>query len=189
LKLKSQIIMFNHLLEQQVAMVQKVQRSWDTGGDQQFSSVPQFVSSTAGGIPLFQHSGPIGGKGPGPAAGAGRRQPPQAAHAAAQQQQLDPGRPPQGGVPGGDHHATSSGHGHLGFPNELAHHVNGDEHSHGANPLLRVGSEHDLHKSLLHDLSPLHGGGERAPLPPSNASLVATAAAAAAGWGADRLLG
>lgn len=41
------------------ARLQKVQRGWDGagGGDQQFASVPQFVSTTASGIPLFQTSG------------------------------------------------------------------------------------------------------------------------------------
>ena len=44
LKLKAQIVMFNHLLEQQVQVVQKVQRGWlGTHG-----------SATASGIPLFQ---------------------------------------------------------------------------------------------------------------------------------------
>jgi uncharacterized protein (TIGR01589 family) len=33
LKLKDQVVLFNHLLEQQVAMVQKVQRGWGGGVD------------------------------------------------------------------------------------------------------------------------------------------------------------
>ncbi len=67
--------MFNHLLEQQVAMVRKVQRGWDGGAGEHFPSVPQFASTTAGGIPLFQTSGSAGGppahgsaQAPGPAA-------------------------------------------------------------------------------------------------------------------------
>lgn len=44
LKLKAQIVMFNHLLEQQIQVVQKMQRGWL--GNQ--------GSATASGIPLFQ---------------------------------------------------------------------------------------------------------------------------------------
>jgi uncharacterized protein (TIGR01589 family) len=44
LKLKAQIVMFNHLLEQQVQVVQKVQRGW----------LGSHGSATASGIPLFQ---------------------------------------------------------------------------------------------------------------------------------------
>jgi len=47
LKLKAQIVMFNHLLEQQVAVVQKMQRGWNMNHG----------SSTASGIPLFQGAG------------------------------------------------------------------------------------------------------------------------------------
>eukprot|EP00890_Picochlorum_soloecismus_P006666 jgi/Picsp_1/824/NSC_04313-R1_protein len=47
LKLKAQIVMFNHLLEQQVAVVQKMQRGWNMNHG----------SSTASGIPLFQGVG------------------------------------------------------------------------------------------------------------------------------------
>jgi uncharacterized protein (TIGR01589 family) len=47
LKLKAQIVMFNHLLEQQVAVVQKMQRGWNMNHG----------SSTASGIPLFQGGG------------------------------------------------------------------------------------------------------------------------------------
>jgi len=44
LKLKAQIVMFNHLLEQQVSVVQKMQQGW----------LGNNGSATASGIPLFQ---------------------------------------------------------------------------------------------------------------------------------------
>jgi uncharacterized protein (TIGR01589 family) len=47
LKLKAQIVMFNHLLEQQVAVVQRMQLGWNGG-----AGGPS--SSTTSGIPLFQ---------------------------------------------------------------------------------------------------------------------------------------
>lgn len=55
LKLKAQIVMFNHLLEQQVAVVQKMQRGWNMNHG----------SSTASGIPLFQGGGGASGDGMG----------------------------------------------------------------------------------------------------------------------------
>ncbi|RMZ52612.1 hypothetical protein APUTEX25_000731 [Auxenochlorella protothecoides] len=72
LKLKGQIIMFNHLLEQQVQVVQRMQHGWvPTQQAQQFGagrlgsggSGPT-TSATASGIPLFQ-SGPLHSGGPG----------------------------------------------------------------------------------------------------------------------------
>lgn len=54
LKLKAQIVMFNHLLEQQVAVVQRMQHGW-TGGAGAGPS-----SSTNSGIPLFQGGGANG---------------------------------------------------------------------------------------------------------------------------------
>ncbi|KAL4531474.1 hypothetical protein Ndes2526B_g04413 [Nannochloris sp. 'desiccata'] len=49
LKLKAQIVMFNHLLEQQVAVVQRMQLGWNGGAGAGGPS-----SSTTSGIPLFQ---------------------------------------------------------------------------------------------------------------------------------------
>lgn len=49
LKLKAQIVMFNHLLEQQVAVVQRMQQGWNGGAGAGGPS-----SSTTSGIPLFQ---------------------------------------------------------------------------------------------------------------------------------------
>lgn len=49
LKLKAQIVMFNHLLEQQVAVVQRMQLGWNSGAGAGGPS-----SSTTSGIPLFQ---------------------------------------------------------------------------------------------------------------------------------------
>lgn len=164
LKLKSQIIMFNHLLEQQVAMVQKVQRGWDGGAAEHFASVPQFASTTAGGIPLFHTSGSAGGppppgaaQAPGPAAnggaegmaegagatGGGGAADPQ--HQAQQGRQQLAGQPPEGAAEaGGPLHAqngaaaaTSGSHGDFPFPADLAGH---DHSAHAPSPLLRVGS-------------------------------------------------
>lgn len=58
LKLKGQILMFNHLLEQQVQMVQKMK---STGGFTHGMFSQPTASVTAGGLPLFQ--GSTGGKG------------------------------------------------------------------------------------------------------------------------------
>jgi uncharacterized protein (TIGR01589 family) len=59
LKLKAQIVMFNHLLEQQVAVVQRMQLGWNGGAGAGGPS-----SSTTSGIPLFQ-SGASGSRTPG----------------------------------------------------------------------------------------------------------------------------
>jgi len=75
LKLKAQIVMFNHLLEQQVGVVQRMQRGWGIGGS---GTAP--ASATSSGIPLFQggrgagsggggHGSSLGGKGLGGATG------------------------------------------------------------------------------------------------------------------------
>lgn len=52
LKLKAQIVMFNHLLEQQVQVIQKMQRGWQGNHG----------SSTASGIPLFCQTGGSGAR-------------------------------------------------------------------------------------------------------------------------------
>lgn len=52
LKLKAQIVMFNHLLEQQVQVIQKMQRGWQGNNG----------SSTASGIPLFCQTGGPGAR-------------------------------------------------------------------------------------------------------------------------------
>jgi uncharacterized protein (TIGR01589 family) len=48
LKLKDQIVLFNHLLEQQVAMFQKMQRQWmaPTGGEIPPQALPDTISKT-----------------------------------------------------------------------------------------------------------------------------------------------
>lgn len=107
LKLKGQIIMFNHLLEQQVAVVQKMQRGWGAGG-----AVPSAgISATASGIPLFQ-SGAGGGAGTGGGGG-------------------------QGAQGGSDRSVPGSGHLHRDqvVPgdenvNGLSHHHNNNAHTH-----------------------------------------------------------
>ena len=68
LKLKAQIVMFNHLLEQQVAVVQRMQHGW-TGGAGAGPS-----SSTNSGIPLFQGGGPNGNGSRTPGHGGGRHE-------------------------------------------------------------------------------------------------------------------
>ncbi|KAI7845999.1 hypothetical protein COHA_000540 [Chlorella ohadii] len=150
LKLKSQIIMFNHLLEQQVAMVQKVQRGWDRGaGGEQFT-VPQFASTTAGGIPLFQTSG--GGQQAAAAAGDGAASGAllegSGASGPDQQQQQQTDAQAAGGAAAGGVHADCGLHGDpLGAG--LGDHQ-------GPAQLLRVGSDHDLHSGLLEEDGPVH---------------------------------
>jgi uncharacterized protein (TIGR01589 family) len=56
LKLKAQIVMFNHLLEQQVAVVQRMQLGWNGGAGAGGPS-----SSTTSGIPLFQSGANVNG--------------------------------------------------------------------------------------------------------------------------------
>ena len=55
LKLKDQIVLFNHLLEQQVAMFQKMQRQWmaPTGGGTPLQALPNTISKTGGGMSLL----------------------------------------------------------------------------------------------------------------------------------------
>ncbi|PRW50967.1 hypothetical protein C2E21_5359 [Chlorella sorokiniana] len=188
LKLKSQIIMFNHLLEQQVAMVQKVQRGWEGGvGGEQFT-VPQFASTTAGGIPLFQNSG--GGKQPVVAAGDGAGSAllegsgasgPDQQHQQQPDAQGGPLPPPGGQQPAGQlggggaaegvgdrpgalhaaHAAAPAGgaaaggvHGDFGLHGDPLGAAMGDHH--GPSPLLRVGSDHDLHSGLLDEDGHVH---------------------------------
>jgi hypothetical protein len=158
--------MFNHLLEQQVSMVQKVQRGWDAPGasdGQQYASVPQFVSATSSGIPLFHTSGSAGGGaggGAGKGGSGGLVGPPGGDPATQQQQQAQAhvqGQGP-GGAPEEGGGAASGAAAALSFPGELAQQVGGEEHTSGASPLLRVASDQELHKALLHDISPLVGG-------------------------------
>jgi uncharacterized protein (TIGR01589 family) len=95
LKLKAQVVMFNHLLEQQVGVVQRMQRGWTGGGGggggaagaAGAAAAGGSTSATASGIPLFHGGGARGGT-------PGGGHPPATS---AQQQQA------QGG--GGPHHA------------------------------------------------------------------------------------
>lgn len=103
LKLKAQIIMFNHLLEQQVAVVQRMQRGWNG------TAAGNGSSATASGIPLFQGS----------------------SYATKIEDDVSDSHPPQGTRSGRDSGlGMQDGPGHLGLASPLftsLHHV-GSEH-------------------------------------------------------------
>jgi uncharacterized protein (TIGR01589 family) len=158
LKLKAQIIMFNHLLEQQVSVVQRMQRGWNG------SAAGNGSSATASGIPLFQGS----------------------SYAAKLDDDVSDNHPPQGTRSGRDSGlGMQDGPGQLGIASPLfpsLHHV-GSEHdlSHGelgflptSSPLHISGSNfpgNDFHfprNFSLSDLGGLDGNldgdGSRSPL-------------------------
>ena len=149
-------------------MVQKVQRGWDGAAEQHFASVPQFASTTAGGIPLFQASGggaqqaaappPSAAEGIGGTGGAQQQQQQQQQgmqqqqaqqhqHQHQHQQQPDGGRPHEGAaeaagpMPGQDGAAAAAAASgsHGGFPFP-ADLAAHDHPCHDPSPLLRVGS-------------------------------------------------
>lgn len=157
LKLKAQIIMFNHLLEQQVEVVQKMQRGWGGGAP---------ASATASGIPLFQGNSAGGsGKGFATASGGGM-------HDASRQQAHRGGS----GQPGQDREVPGDGTSDYNF--NSAHALDAP----GPSPLfngLNMGSDHDL--AAFGNSMPPSGELQSSLFPPTTSPLTLPSEAAGAG--------